>query len=107
MAFADTFDMFFTLRHDLEKITSCKLPKRMMTDSKSLFDVLTKTTMTTKKRLIIDLQTVKNAYASFEVSDVALLLSKFNIADALTKVKTNSILLNTIKSKKIDHPIAQ
>lgn len=58
--------------------------------------------------MIIDLQIVKEAYDSLEVgSDVILIPSRFDIADGLAKVRTNSILLNTIRSGKIDHLIAR
>lgn len=78
-----------------------------MTNSKSLFDVSTKATTTTKEKLFTDLITVKNAYYSLEVNDDALMTSEFNIADALTIVKTDSILLDTIQYGKIDRPVAQ
>lgn len=107
MAFADAFDMSFTLRHDLGKITSSKILISVMSDSKSLISVLTKTNTTTKKRFIIDLQTVNDSNDSFKVSDVALIQSWFIIADALTKAKRNFIVMNTIKSGTIDHPIAK
>lgn len=49
---------------------------------------------------MIDLQTLEDAYQSFEVNDVALIGSKFNIADRLTKVKENFSLIDTIKLPK-------
>lgn len=36
MEFADAFHMLFMLEHDLEKITSSKLSKPMMNDSKNI-----------------------------------------------------------------------
>lgn len=107
MSFADVFYMSFTLEHDLENITSSKLPIHMITGRKYLFDVFTKTTTAKENRLRIDLKTVKNAYDSFEVNYVALKRTKLNISYALSKVKTNSVLLHTIKNGKIDHPTGQ
>lgn len=107
MAFADAFDMAYTLKFDLQKILGKELPLRMLTDNKSLFDVLTKATSTTEKRLMIDIQTVRDAYRSFEVNDVALVRSEFNIADALTKCKSQSIMIDTIRNGRLDHPIQQ
>lgn len=49
---------------------------------------------------MMDLQTVNDAHKSFEVSHVALDKYEFNIIDALTKAKTNSILMDTILSRK-------
>lgn len=72
----------------------------MMTDRKSLFDVLTKTNTTMGKRMVIDLQTVKDADDSFRVGEVALKQSEFNIEDELSMVQTNSILLKKSKAEK-------
>lgn len=56
---------------------------------------------------MIDLQTVKDGYQPFEVNDVALIRSEFNIADGRTKVKENSVLMDTLRSANIFHPIEQ
>lgn len=54
-----------------------------------------------------DLQTEIVAYKSFEASDMALVVSEFNIADALTNPKTKSILMDSIIVRKIEHSIEQ
>lgn len=41
--------------------------------------------------LTIDLETVKNAYKSFQVNDVDWMKSDHNIEDAITNIKTQSI----------------
>lgn len=56
---------------------------------------------------MIYLKTVMEAYDSLEINDVALIRSKFTIADALTEVKTNFILLDTMKIEEIDYRIPQ
>lgn len=56
-----------------------------MTDSKFLFDDLTKTTTITKKRLMIDWQTMKEAYDSFEDNDIVFIRLEFDIDDELTR----------------------
>lgn len=56
---------------------------------------------------MIDVQTVKDANNSFEISDVAIVKSEFNIANAPTKLKANLILMDTILNRKVDHPVEQ
>ena len=72
MNLADAFDMAFTLRHDLEHMIQQSIPIIMITDSLLLFNIITKATTTTEKRLMIDLRTVyesfKNGYSKILVS---------------------------------------
>lgn len=79
----------------------------MFTDSKSLFDIITKYSDTTEKRLQIDLSSVREGYKSQEISDIAFIRSQFNPADALTKITNNNILQNIIQLNYINHPIEQ
>lgn len=78
----------------------------MMHDSKSLFNVYTKPTTSTEKRLTVARQTVKDAYNFFEASDITFKQSNFNISKALTKVITNSNLFIINKIGKIDHSVS-
>ena len=47
MAFADTFDMKFAIKKDMELMVNKLIPIVMLTDRLSLFDVITKSTITT------------------------------------------------------------
>ena len=107
MAFADAFDMAYTIKYDLQIMLNKIIPISMLTDSKSLFDVLTSSSTTTEKRLMIDLQTVQDSYNKNEITDVAHIRSIYNISDALTKVKKESILLDTLRTSKLSHPVEQ
>lgn len=91
MAFADSIDVAYTLKHDREHVFRKPVPLSMVPDSQFLFDVLIETTCLTEKRLMIDLETVKDAYNSLEISDLALFRSGINIVGPLTKPKANSI----------------
>lgn len=86
MAFADTFDMAYTIKRGSEDIMKQNIALFILTNSCSFFNFLIKFNGTREKRLMIDLQTVDDAYEWFEINDVAFIGSKRNIADALTKV---------------------
>ena len=107
MAFADAFDMAFTIKYDMQMIMKQYIPLNMYTDSLSLFDVLTKSTTTTEKRLMIDLRSVRECYENQELDNVAHIRSQFNPADSLTKIKRNSILDQILSDGKIHHPVDQ
>lgn len=51
------------------------------------------------KRVIIHLRTVKPAYQSFEINEIAPIWSEHNIADGVNQVKENSALLGTLHPK--------
>lgn len=48
MAFVDTFYTVFTLKHDLKRMFSFNLPYGVLTNSQSLYDILTKISTTTQ-----------------------------------------------------------
>ena len=79
----------------------------MLTDSKSLFDIITKCCGTTEKRLLIELKDVREAYEKIEISDLAFVRSGNNTADAITKKNPNSALLRIIERNKCDFLIEQ
>ena len=56
---------------------------------------------------MIDIQCIKDSYKKMEVDDIAYVKSKNNVADALSKVRFESILIDTPRSKKLNHPVDQ
>lgn len=62
MAFADAFHMAIDLKHDIQNILYRDICLYILTDSRGLFDVLTKPTVSNEKRLMIDPKTVKDSY---------------------------------------------
>lgn len=75
-AFEDSFDASYTIKRDLELTLKRPVCLNIFTDSKSLFDIITKCSSTTEKRLLIDIQTVREAYERFEFSDVGFVRTK-------------------------------
>lgn len=87
MAFADGFNLTYAIKEDIQIMTNTEILLKMCTDILSLFDKLTKAAMQTEKRLMIDLNFVKNAYDNDKINDLYVICSEFNIAAALTKRK--------------------
>lgn len=107
MAFADSFHVTFMHRKELEIVLGTHIPGSIVTDSMWLFDIFTKAARTTRKRLTIDLQTVRDTNKAFGVNDVGLVKPEHSISDALTNLKTQSILWETIFRGKINPPFKQ
>ena len=96
------FDMAFTIRQDLSKMMNRNIKLTMLTDSKSLFDVITKCSQTTEKRLMIDISVVREAYEENEISNVGFIRTDQNPADAMTKVMHSKVLSRIINQNKCD-----
>lgn len=58
---ADGTAFTLTIRYDLQKMLYTNLTVRLYTDSHCIFDVITKNTTTTEKRLMIDVQAMREA----------------------------------------------
>jgi hypothetical protein len=106
-AFADAFDFAFTLKHDLQVMLCQIIPLTILTDSKSLFDVITKSSSTFERRLMIDITAVRSAYNDQELSIVGLVRTKYNPADAFTKLGSREALNTIIQTRICNLPIDQ
>ena len=107
MAFADAFDMKFAIKNDMELMITQPLPIVMLTDSLSLFEVITKSTITTEKRLMIEIKVVKDSYQCNEVQNIWFIRSGSTPADALTKIKRCKVLDQILVDSTLIYPIEQ
>ncbi len=60
-------DYCIALSHDLVIMLEMTLPIYLMTDSKSIFDTITKLSNVSEKRLMIDIASRRQAYRSVEI----------------------------------------
>lgn len=98
-AFLLGFDRCFVIQHDLQLILKQNVPIRMFTDSKQVFDAITKSSCTTERRLMIDLHSAKESYDKFEIDNVALISSNQNLADCFTKSVPKNRLQSVLRSQ--------
>lgn len=98
-AFMDAFDAAFTLRTDMARTLGRKLKVYAYTDSKQLFDAITKGKRTLEKRLSIDIAAARHAYMKFEIARIGLVHGDSNPADGLRKINGNGALLQIINGK--------
>lgn len=97
-ALVDGFDYAYCLKLDLENILQPNIPIKVLTGSKSHFNVILQSTATQEKRLLIDLACIRAGYKTFERHKMAQVLSNQNRADAVTKI-TSGRRLDTVLSK--------
>lgn len=62
MSFADSLDMAYTIKYDLQVNMNRIIPLPMYRYSLSLFHLLTKANTTTEKRLMIDFKCIYGSY---------------------------------------------
>lgn len=107
IAFGMGYDRAFILKHDLEQIYARKITLTMLTDSKQTFDVITKGSTTSERRLLIDICLAREAYAKGEIDHVGLVKSENNPADGLTKVKHCRALEDILVTGMDKNPVEQ
>lgn len=88
------------------KMVGLSIPLIMVTDSKCLFDIVTRTSVT-KERLLIDIAVVKNAYAKNEIFQVGHVFSDQNPAYAMTKVGNFPALNSVLESSYLSLGVNQ
>lgn len=88
------FDYAYIIQDMLQEILGTKYEIEVMTDSRTLFNVVTKDAMTTERRLQIDILQVRESYDNGEIRKMAWIPGLMNPADPLTKyiVSTTSPL---------------
>ena len=79
------FDFEYVIQDMVKELIGRKLDVEVMTDSKTLFNVVTKEAMTTERRLQIDILTIKQSYDEGEIRRMSWLPGMMNPADSLTK----------------------
>ena len=68
-----------------------------------MFGIITQRQIKTGKRLILDLEIARQAYAAPETCNIALISGEDNPLDLLTKLRPNKVLLKHIQTKRTDH----
>ena len=76
----------------LEGMLQQNAPLYMLTDSKPLFDAITKRSQISEKRLLIDLATLRDACRRSEMDSIGFIRTQYNIADPLAKSMGKPIL---------------
>ena len=107
IAFSDMFDVGVTIAEELRITLHKEVPLHLLTDSKSLFDVVSKGTKTSEKRLMLDIAAAREGFRDRVISDIGFVRSSHNLADGLTKPMQQASLQKVLKSGTIDIDVEQ
>ena len=95
------FDLASIMNVTIADILGFAIPLVLYTDSKSLYDALSTINPTTEKRLLIDLQVLRQSYERREITEIAWIPTEQNPADGMTKEKPNTALEGMIDNNKL------
>lgn len=95
------FDIGAAITATVGAILNQETPLTICTDSKSLYDLLTKLGTTSEKRLMIDIMALRQSYERREIVEVIWIDGPTNPADAMTKGKPCQALTDLIDTNKI------
>ena len=90
--FSDLFDVVGVLSVEIEALFGTNVPVQLLNDSKSLFDVISKGSRTSEKRMMLDIAAAREGFRDKVISNICFVRSSSKIADGLTKVMQQSSL---------------
>ena len=85
IAFTDLFDEGYAFRSQAKHALQRSVPTHLLTDSKSLYDMISKGSCSSKKRIMLDIHVARQACQAKEISNIGFVRSSANLADRLTK----------------------
>lgn len=101
IAFADMSHAMVTHNNKLNRLILRRVPLQFLTDPKCLFDVISKGSRTSEKRLMLDTAAAHEKFRTADVSDIGLVRSEDNLADDLTKAMQRPALRTCIREGRL------
>eukprot|EP00737_Agarophyton_chilense_P000247 gb/GEZJ01000282.1/.p1 GENE.gb/GEZJ01000282.1/~~gb/GEZJ01000282.1/.p1 ORF type:complete len:768 (+),score=79.54 gb/GEZJ01000282.1/:1785-4088(+) len=104
VAFSDLFDVAGTLASELAVVFGRKIPVHLFlfTDSKCLFDVISKGSRTAEMRMMLDIAAARQGFKDKIISDIGFVRSSQNVADGLTKSMAQAALHRIVATGKLN-----
>jgi len=101
IAFSDMFDIAVTLAEEIRTTFERRVPLHLLTDSKALFDIISKGSRTSEKRMMLDIAAAREGFRDRVISDIGFVRSTHNLADGLTKPMQQAALQAVLKSGRL------
>ena len=107
IAFSDLFDVCLTLAEELKDVYGRKFPVQLFTDSRSLFDNISKGSRTSEKRMMIDIAAAREGFKNKLISDFGFVRTNHMLADGLTKSMSQVALQEVLCTAKYRAKVEQ
>ena len=106
-AFPDAIGYSYLLKYDIEQLLQQCFLYRMFTDSKSLFGVIVRASMTSERRLMIGISATREAYERNQIAVTGLIGSEHNLADCMTKIMAPKQFLHVLSPQNYNYLVKQ
>lgn len=100
-------DVAVTLAEELRTIYERSVPLNLLTDSKALFDIISKGSRTSEKRMMLDIAAAREGFRDRVISDSGFVRSTDNLGDGLTKTMQQAALQGVLKNGKLRTRVEQ
>ncbi|RAL58471.1 hypothetical protein DID88_005175 [Monilinia fructigena] len=102
------FDVSAAIKGTVNSIFKDKdIPLVICTDSRSLYQCLTKLGTTQEKRLMIDVMALRQSYERREIAEIKWIDGESNPADSMTKAKPSQALKDLIDNNRINIKVTE
>lgn len=102
IALSDMFYFAIAISAELSTVLGCQIPTQLLTDSNSLFDIISKGTRTSEKCSMLDIAAARTAFKDKVIFDLGCVQRCKNIADGLTKSISQATLRQVMISDRLD-----
>jgi hypothetical protein len=96
------FDVDSILKAILTKMLDTLIFLILAIDSKSLYDCLVRLDIIVKKRLMMNVMTLRQSYERREITEIKWIHESNNLVDSMTKIKSSSTLKTIIDINRIN-----
>ena len=103
----DAADDSIIFQQDLYELFGFRFPIDLITDSKSIFKLISKGTTTSKKLLMIDIRATRESFNDGVINYLGCMNCKYNFADTLTKYKSNLMMKEFLERRRITYEVDQ
>ena len=79
----------------------------LLTDSKSLFDIISKGSRTNEKRVMLDIHAAREGYKAHDISNIGFVRSEQKTADGLTKCMKQESFRELARTGKLRTKVEQ
>lgn len=106
-ALADGAVMAIILQADGKSLTGHVVDINLLADSKFLFEVLSKVSMTLERRLMIDLRTTREVYDQDIIGQLGFIRSEHNLANRMNKLLLSKMMQDFMETGRVNYVVGQ